>query len=643
MGKNWAIEIGINNYSNLWNLKYAKADAEAMRDWFQQEAKFDEVFLFTEDSPDIPARPSSIPTNPTYGHIRRFLRSQFEKPLLKPGDNLWFFFAGHGRRDRERDYLMLSDSDPGDVEHTAISVEYVTQRLRRWGAGNVVLFLDACRDEGSRGGLGIGEEEHKGVITFYSCTANQKSWEIDELQHGSFTHTLLEGLQLHGEANCATVERLNRYLYSQVPKLNAHYNKPSQNPYLKAAPPYKMYYILLEQSATLKDAEPLKYQASIAENRGDFVLAKQLWKRVLALPGVDEDAWEAIERIAQKQRDISRTPLNSQSIVEQKEETIRQQQEVEKNQEVTKSESVVTPKLQAFEFEVVTVNIQRKWWGLGTEIKLNRSHSQAQYFTEDLGNGVELDMVSIPGSKFMMGTEDKKIERLVQKFNLDVFRREKPQHEVTVQPFFVGKYPITQAQWREISSLPKDKHDLQPYPSYFKGDDRPVERVSWEEAIEFCQRLSRQTGKEYRLPTEAEWEYACRAGTTTPFHFGETITTDLANYNGNYTYANEPKGQYLRQTTPVGRFPPNAFGLYDMHGNVWEWCEDDWHDNYQGAPTDGSAWRAGISNLKVVCGGSWFDLPNDCRSAYRDSFIRERDVINNGIGFRVVSVAGRTT
>ncbi len=125
MGKNWAIAIGINNYSNLWNLKYAKADAEAMRDWFQQEAKFDEVFLFTEDSPDIPARPSSIPTNPTYGHIRRFLRSQFEKPLLKPGDNLWFFFAGHGRRDRERDYLMLSDSDPGDVEHTAISVDYV--------------------------------------------------------------------------------------------------------------------------------------------------------------------------------------------------------------------------------------------------------------------------------------------------------------------------------------------------------------------------------------------------------------------------------------------------------------------------------------------------------------------------------------
>ncbi len=293
MGRNWAIAIGINEYENLSPLKYAKKDAEAMAVWFEQEAKFDEVFLFTEDSPPIDKANPPIPTVPTYGHLRRFLRAQFEnlkRPLLKPEDNLWFFFAGHGMRSRDKDYLMLCDSDPGDVEYTGISVEYVTQRLRRSGADNVVLFLDACRDEGSRGGLGIGREKYQGVITFYSCTANQKSWEVDELHQGSFTYTLLEGLRLQREANCATVERLNQYLLTQVPQLNARYGKPQQEPYMKAEPPYKMYFILLEQSATLKDVEPLKSEAYKAELAENLPLAEQLWIRILAVSRGDLDA-----------------------------------------------------------------------------------------------------------------------------------------------------------------------------------------------------------------------------------------------------------------------------------------------------------------------------------------------------------------
>ena len=258
MGKNWAISIGINQYDNLQPLNFAKRDAEAMAAWFREEAKFDQVFLFTADSPPISAN-TPIPTQPIYGRVRRFLQAQFEQPLLKPEDNLWFFFAGHGMRHADKDYLMLADSDPGAIEQTAISVEYITERLRRSRADNVVLLLDACREESSRSGLGIGEEKHQGVITFYSCAANEKSWEIAELQHGSFTHTLLTGLRLHGEANCATVERLDRYINSFVPQLNIKYQKPIQNPYLKAEPPYKMYYILLEQSATMRDVESLKF------------------------------------------------------------------------------------------------------------------------------------------------------------------------------------------------------------------------------------------------------------------------------------------------------------------------------------------------------------------------------------------------
>lgn len=173
-------------------------------------------------------------------------------------------------------------------------------------------------------------------------------------------------------------------------------------------------------------------------------------------------------------------------------------------------------------------------------------------------------------------------------------------------------------------------------PSHFQGSDRPVERVSWNDAVEFCHKLSQRTGQRYRLPSEAEWEYACRAGTATPFHFGETITPDLVNYDGNYPYGEAAKGKYRGETTPVGSFGvANAFGLYDMHGNVWEWCQDVWHENYNGAPTDGRVWESGEdSSRRRLRGGSWFSIARNCRSADRN---RNASEIRSGIiGFRVV-------
>ncbi|WP_017314574.1 formylglycine-generating enzyme family protein [Mastigocladopsis repens] len=286
-------------------------------------------------------------------------------------------------------------------------------------------------------------------------------------------------------------------------------------------------------------------------------------------------------------------------------------------------------KLLTFEFEVVTVNRR------GEIIK--RETRQAQYFTQDLGKDITLEMVAIPGGKFMMGSPEP-----------EGHESEKPQHQVTVQPFFISKYPITQAQWRAVSKLPKVKRQLKREPSHFKGDDRPVECVTWYEAVEFCARLSRKTGREYRLPSEAEWEYACRAGTTTPFHFGETITDKLANYDASSTFADEPKGESRKETTPVGAFLPNAFGLYDMHGNVWEWCADTWHDNYEGAPTNGSAWIKQKQNdndnrLQLLRGGSWYNYPDYCRSAYRNRVIADYYDNNLSYGFRVVcGFAART-
>jgi formylglycine-generating enzyme required for sulfatase activity len=274
----------------------------------------------------------------------------------------------------------------------------------------------------------------------------------------------------------------------------------------------------------------------------------------------------------------------------------------------------------------------------GRHLTINRHRQQSQYFIEDLGNGAQLEMVSIPDGSFIMGSPEEEPERS---------NNESRQHQVTVKAFFMGKYPITQAQWKAVASWPQVNKELDPDPSNFKGANRPVEQVSWYDAVEFCDRLSQHTGKSYSLPSEAEWEYACRAGTTTPFHFGETITSELANYDATFTYGAGVKGTYREETTPVGSFGvANSFGLYDMHGNILEWCLDDWHDNYEAAPTDGSPWFDNNDNLyqkqgdAVLRGGSWLDLPRNCRSASRDYNVT-RDNLYSAFGFRIVCAAGR--
>jgi formylglycine-generating enzyme required for sulfatase activity len=290
-----------------------------------------------------------------------------------------------------------------------------------------------------------------------------------------------------------------------------------------------------------------------------------------------------------------------------------------------------------YKFKVATIELQGLSNLFGRKstpnFVINRRTKKDWQYVETLASKLTLELVKIPTGSFMMGALQNELESKAS---------ERPQHSVTVSDFYMSKYPITQAQWRFGASLPRIDQELDQDPSKFKGKNLPVERVSWLEVIEFCARLSLHTGRNYELPSEAEWEYACRAGTVTPFHFGETIDLKVANYDGDNVYGRGQKGIDWSKTIPVGSFnAANEYGLHDMHGNVWEWCQDHWHNNYHGAPKNGSAWintNVTENNTRVLRGGSWFDNPSNCRSAARDNNIpvSRYDFI---VGFRVVSRA----
>ena|SRR5665213_1288831 len=214
-------------------------------------------------------------------------------------------------------------------------------------------------------------------------------------------------------------------------------------------------------------------------------------------------------------------------------------------------------------------------------------------------NSLGMKFVWIAPGTFMMGSPKEEKERSTDEL----------QHKVTLtKGFYMGIYAVTQEQWTELMGRNPSK--------FTDGKNLPVEQVNWMECQNFIKKLQEKEKKPYRLPTEAEWEYACRAGTTTPFYTGETISTDQANYNGNYAYGGGKKGVYREKTMPVGSFPPNPWGLYDMHGNVWQWCQDLFSEypKKQEVAVD----PVGVTGEnRVIRGGSWIDNPMECRSAYR--------------------------
>ncbi len=263
------------------------------------------------------------------------------------------------------------------------------------------------------------------------------------------------------------------------------------------------------------------------------------------------------------------------------------------------------------------------------------------------------EMVVAPAGSFTMGTAQAEIDKLCKEYKdwAEYIKREAPQHKVTIaKPFAVGRFAVTRGEFSAFVnetgySVPDEAYTWEGgkwklrkgrsfrNPGFTQDDSHPVVCVNWDDAKAYVKWLSGKTGKDYRLLSEGEWEYACRAGTQTPFWWGSSISTEQANYDGNYTFGGGKKGEYRQRTVPAKSFQPNPWGLYQVHGNVWEWCEDCWNDNYNGAPGDGQASATGNSGVQVLRGGSWGYGPQILRAAYRDG--DDASYRSNDAGFRL--------
>ncbi|MFN9557147.1 MAG: caspase, EACC1-associated type [Dolichospermum sp.] len=605
-------------------------------------------------------------------------------------DLLLFFFSGHGMiNDDNHLYLATRNTAKDNFEATAVDGNFIQAQSRNCYSKRQVLILDACYSGAFANGwhtksIKVDIKKQLGAegrVVMTSSGATQISFTQESATLSLYTQYLVEGIETGAADNDSDgkihIQELHAYAKAKVQAVKPNMkpdiilDKEGYNILLAYAPknPKVEYRKLVEQYAQngelkkvailvltekrktlgITDAvaeeiekevlEPFRrrlvnlqcYKQYFAEeveqqyplNEQTLKILKDYRQDILGLRDEDVASIElkitSVKRAEALQRQQNQQAAKQLQLHQQTEALQRQQEqqaakELQSQEKTEKNQSGY--QLKTFEFKTAEISLKSQLLGFVRKPKIKYISKRGKYFTEELENGIFLEMEHIPGGTFIMGSPKNE-----EGYN----KSQNPQHQVTVPAFFIGKYPVTQKQWRIVAALPKININLEPKPSQFQSDNLPVESVSWYDAQEFCARLSQKTNKSYRLPSEAEWEYACRGRTTTAFYFGKTISPELANYDS----------QYQGKTTEVGKFPANPFGLHDMCGNVWEWCEDGWHEDYINAPDDGSVWLNNSNNRRVLRGGSWFIPSENCRSSFR--FYADAGFFGcNLFGFRVM-------
>lgn len=554
----------------------------------------------------------------------------FGNKLANGGVGL-FYYAGHGIQVGGENYLVPVDAnipEEDEVSYSAVPVNLVLRKMATAGNTLNIVILDACRNNPfARSWRGFRDNSNAdglakiapptGTLVLYA-TEPGKVASDGAGRNGLFTESLLKQIKKPNLEYDQMVKALSADVWQKSNK--------QQLPWKEGNSLSDFYFAKTEIKTTPTKTEPLKDESVTEKDKAT----------------VEREAWSYIKNSNDPQdfRDFLKEFPNGTNAANAK---IKLEQAVWDLVKDSKDKAKIQAYLNEFQNGANAPLARIKLRQLETVVSNPPTNTTASNTTATRGavrkTSIGMELVYISPGEFMMGSSDAEIDEALfeakkssDKAERGWFANETPKHKVSIKDgFWMGKFEVTQADWQAV---------MGDNPSKFPecGGNCPVENVSWDDIQVFLKRLNaKDTQFEYRLPTEAEWEYAARGGTTTAFSFGDSLNSSQANFDGNYPYAST-KGTYINKTVKVGSYQPNNFGLYDMHGNVWEWVQDIYNSSYQNLPTDGSQnMSVGDSNLHVLRGGAWFFEGNNCRSAYRSRFPRAHRGIS--FGFRVAARA----
>ena len=602
-GKKWTVVIGVNKYLDpaIPSLKFCVADARCMAETLVKHSGYSEerVLVIADDQREDHLQPLGFN-----------LREQINLWLRNPGrgDTLLVFFSGHGFLDNEgQGFLAPKDCKREKLGLTGFRTDDLRDMLVQCDATQKVLILDCCHAGGGKGTdsggassaeLGAAFEQARGLITLASCQQEEQSQEWEENRQGLFTYFVTKGLE--GAANydgngVVDSDELYRYTADNVPVIAQRVLNTRQTP-VRFIPSDVVGVFPLARVPETRRYITAKFTVREGDEKGPL------------LPGVK---LELFYRQTAKGELVVLGIATSDTAGRAAVSTWLDGKQQTRGSFLVLVNSGGGP--QTFSLPGFPTATNWNLYVPGSKPVLpSMMPTQEKPNRPIITNSIGMKLLFIPAGEFQMGCAD---------WEDDTDWGERPQHRVRItKPFYLGATEVTQEQYERV---------MGENPSNYKGDSqRPVETVSWEEAVEFCRRLSQQEGKTYRLPTEAQWEYACRAGSTAKWHFGdeESRLGDHAWYDSNSDST----------AHPVGQKKANAWGLYDMHGNVYEWCAD-WYDfAYYGESPSKNPTGPASALYRVHRGGSWLHDAKQCRSAYR--FWSVPAIRDDRVGFRVALV-----